>query len=199
MVNVKTLPLGAYQTNCYLCWGEGSESVLVIDPGYNPETVLAEVSRLGKTVAAILLTHGHFDHVGGVKEIAAETDCPVYLHENELSQPPTMTAGPLYYTHTYGEGDRLTLANLTLQVLHTPGHTPGSVCLICEDVIFSGDTLFAGSCGRTDFPGSDPKEMVLSLRKLAALPGEYDVFPGHAEATTLSYEREHNPYMRGVL
>jgi glyoxylase-like metal-dependent hydrolase (beta-lactamase superfamily II) len=143
------------------------------------------------------LTHGHFDHVGGVKEIAKETGCPVFLRQEERNLPEMMTDGPLYSTDSYGEN--LTVAGLTFTVLHTPGHTPGSVCLICEDVIFSGDTLFAGSCGRTDFPGSDPKEMVLSLKRLAALPGEYDVFPGHAEATTLSYEREHNPYMRGVL
>lgn len=195
MVHIATLPLGVYQTNCYLCWGEGSESVLVIDPGYNPETVLAEVSRLGKTVAAILLTHGHFDHVGGVKEIAAETDCPVYLHENELSQPPTMTAGPLYYTHTYGEGDRLTLANLTLQVLHTPGHTPGSVCLLCENTLFSGDTLFMGSCGRTDFPGGSIAQMGKSLARLAELPGDLRVLSGHGPETTLNMERKYNPYM----
>ena len=84
MVNIKTLPLGAYQTNCYLVWGEGTDSVVVIDPGYEPEKILAEVARLGKNIAAIFLTHGHFDHVGGVKEIAAETDCPVYLQEQEL-------------------------------------------------------------------------------------------------------------------
>ncbi len=195
MVNVKILPLGAYQTNCYLVWGEGSDSVIVIDPGYTPETVLSEVARLGKTVGAVLLTHGHFDHVGGVKEIAAETDCPVYLHENELSQPPTMTAGPLYYTHTYGEGDVLTLANLNFRILHTPGHTPGSVCLLCEDTLFSGDTLFMGSCGRTDFPGGDTAQMRASLTRLANLPGDYRVLSGHGPESTLNIERKYNPYI----
>ncbi len=195
MVNVKTLPLGAYQTNCYLVWGEGADAVIVIDPGYNPEIVLSEVAALGKKIAAVLLTHGHFDHVGGVKEIAAETDCPVYLHENELSQPPSMTAGPLYYTHTYGEGDSLHLAGLHFRVLHTPGHTPGSVCLICEDCLFAGDTLFMGSCGRTDFPGGDTAQMRASLTRLAELPGDFKVLSGHGPETTLNMERKYNPYI----
>ncbi len=195
MVNVKTLPLGAYQTNCYLVWGEGSDSVIVIDPGYNPETVLSEADRLGKSIAAIFLTHGHFDHVGGVKEVAAETDCAVYLNELELSQPPTMTAGPLYYTHTYGEGDSLNLAGLSFRVLHTPGHTPGSVCLICEDTLFAGDTLFMGSCGRTDFPGGDSAQMHKSLTRLARLPEDYRVLSGHGPETTLNMERKYNPYI----
>ena len=110
-----------------------------------------------------------------------------------------MTGGPLFYTDHYSDGQKLTLAGLSFQVLHTPGHTPGSVCLLCEDVLFAGDTLFAGSCGRTDFPGSDPQEMVRSLKALASLPRDYQVLPGHGEDTTLFYEREHNPYMRGVL
>jgi glyoxylase-like metal-dependent hydrolase (beta-lactamase superfamily II) len=196
-MKVAVLTVGAYQTNCYLVWKEERDDCVIIDPGYMPKEILEAVWAQNKKVAAILLTHGHFDHVGGVKEITKETGCPVFLRPEERELPEEMTAGPLYSTDSYG--DRLTVAGLTFQVLHTPGHTPGSVCLICEDVIFSGDTLFAGSCGRTDFPGSDPAEMVKSLRKLAALPGDYDVFPGHAEATTLSYEREHNPYMRGVL
>ena len=196
-MKIAMLTVGAYQTNCYLVWQEQRDDCVIIDPGYMPKEILETVCSQNKKVAAILLTHGHFDHVGGVKEIAKETGCPVFLHPEERNLPEGMTDGPLYSTDSYGEN--LTVAGLTFTVLHTPGHTPGSVCLLCEDVIFSGDTLFAGSCGRTDFPGSDPKEMVLSLKKLAALPGEYDVFPGHAEATTLSYEREHNPYMRGVL
>ena len=153
MINIRTLPLGAYQTNCYLVWGEDSSTCVVIDPGYEPDTVLDEAKKLGKEIAAILLTHGHFDHVGAVRDLAAETGCPVYLHEADLSMPPQMTAGPLYYTNTYGEGDFVEKAGLAFKVLHTPGHTPGSVCLQCENALFSGDTLFWGSCGRTDLPG----------------------------------------------
>ena len=195
MLNMKTLPLGAYQTNCYLVWEETSDTCVVIDPGYEPETVLAEAKRLGKRIAAVLLTHGHFDHVGGVKGIAMDAECPVYLCEKDLSMPPQMTAGPLYYTNTYAEGDFVEAAGLSFKVLHTPGHTPGSVCLQCENALFSGDTLFWGSCGRTDLPGGNWATIQKSLKRLAALPGDYDVYPGHGNATKLSFERNFNPYM----
>ena len=199
MLNIHTMPLGAYQTNCYLLWQDGQDGCLVIDPGYEPERVLQQADRLGKQIEAILLTHGHFDHVGGVRQLAADTDCNVYLCQQDLSMPQQLTAGPLYYTHTYGEGDTLTLAGITLQVLHTPGHTPGSVCLMAEDALFSGDTLFEGSCGRTDLPGGDTATILASLARLRQLPGDYRVFPGHGPATTLSEERRFNPYLKGIL
>ena len=195
MLKMKTLPLGAYQTNCYLVWDENSPSCVVIDPGYEPDAVLLEAKKLGKEIAAILLTHGHFDHVGAVRDLAAETDCPVYIHEADLSMPQQMTAGPLYYTNLCGEGDRLELAGLSFKVLHTPGHTPGSVCYMCENVLFSGDTLFWGSCGRTDLPGGSWSTIRTSLLRLRDLPGDFDVYPGHGDATKLSFERNFNPYM----
>ena len=195
MLYVETLPLGAYQTNCYIVWDAGADSCVVIDPGYDPEIVLDKASALGKTVCAVLLTHGHFDHVGGVRGIAEKTNCPVYIHEKELSQPEEMTAGPLHYTCTYGEGDMLSLAGLSVRVLHTPGHTQGSVCLLCEDTMFSGDTLFMGSMGRVDFPGGSWSQMMASLDRLKTLPGDYRVYPGHGPATRLSEERQFNPYM----
>ena len=196
MLNMKHLALGAYQTNCYLVWEENSPTCVVIDPGYEPDTILDEAKKLGKEITAVLLTHSHFDHVGGVRELAAETGCPVYLHEAELSMPPQMTAGPLFYTNTYGEGDFVEAAGLSFKVLHTPGHTPGSVCLLCENAMFSGDTLFWGSCGRTDLPGGSWATIRKSLLRLADLSGDYDVYPGHGDATTLSFERKMNPYMR---
>ena len=196
MLNMKHLALGAYQTNCYLVWEENSPTCVVIDPGYEPDTILDEAKKLGKEITAVLLTHGHFDHVGGVRELAAETGCPVYLHEAELSMPPQMTAGPLFYTNTYGEGDFVEAAGLSFKVLHTPGHTPGSICLLCENAMFSGDTLFWGSCGRTDLPGGSWATIRKSLLRLAELSGDYDVYPGHGDATTLSFERKMNPYMR---
>ena len=196
MINIKTLALGAYQTNTYLVWEENSPTCVVIDPGYEPDTILDEAKKLGKEITAVLLTHGHFDHVGGVRELAAETGCPVYLHEAELSMPPQMTAGPLFYTNTYGEGDFVEAAGLSFKVLHTPGHTPGSICLLCENAMFSGDTLFWGSCGRTDLPGGSWATIRKSLLRLADLSGDYDVYPGHGDTTTLSFERKMNPYMR---
>ena len=196
MLNILTLPLGSYQTNCYIAWAENADSCIVIDPGYEPETVLAEVWRLGKTIDAILLTHGHFDHVGGVRFLAERGDAPIYIHSAELTLPESFTDGPLVYTRNYDEGDVLELAGLSLQVIHTPGHTPGSVCLLCEDTMFSGDTLFMDSCGRTDFPGGDGTLMHQSLRRLAELPGDYKVLPGHGPATQLAQERKYNPYLR---
>ena len=193
MVSFNTLPLGAYQTNCYILKNDGK--ALVIDPGYEPETVLAHLRWEGLTLEAILLTHGHFDHVGAVKKLAAQTQCRVYLHPEENTMPPMMTAGKLHYTHTYGEGDILELAGLTLRVLHTPGHTPGSVCLLCQDVLFSGDTLFSGSCGRTDLPGGDWPTIQKSLRRLAGIEADLTVCPGHGEASTLSREKVTNPYL----
>lgn len=199
MFHIKTLPLGAYQTNCYLLWTEENPNCIVIDPGYEPETVLHEISRLGKTLEAILLTHGHFDHVGGVRQIAETTKCSVYLCEKDLSLPAHFTAGPLFYTHLYGEGDTLCLAGIRFRVLHTPGHTPGSVCLMAEDALFSGDTLFAGSCGRTDLPGGDWNAIADSLRRLGQLEQEKQIFPGHGERSTLAQEKRYNPYLKGVL
>ena len=194
-MNVKKLALGAYQTNCYLLW-EGDKAV-VIDPGYEADTILRALETLGMSLEAIALTHGHFDHVGAVKELAAETGCDVYIHPAELSLPPMMTAGQLYYTHTYGEGDTITpIPGMELTVLHTPGHTPGSVCLIWGDQMFSGDTLFEGSCGRVDLPGGDPRVMLESLRRLASLEADHHVHPGHGGSTTLAREKQYNPYLR---
>ena len=194
-MEIRTLVLGAYQVNCYLVSGAPGRCV-VIDPGYQAMNILSAAEMAGWTVEAILLTHGHFDHVGAVKDLAVETDCPVYIHEQELSLPPFMTAGKLHYSHTYAEGDVLELAGLTFTVLHTPGHTPGGVCLQCGSVLFTGDTLFEGSCGRTDFPGSSPGDMRASLARLRDLPANYTVYPGHGGPTTLTAERSYNPYLR---
>ena len=196
MLNVHTLPLGAYQTNCYIIHDDRAKTCCVIDPGYQPEVVLERVEDLGLTVEAVLLTHGHFDHVGGVKDIAAETGCRVYLCGDDLCMPPQMTGGPLYHTDTYGEGDTLYLAGLTISVIHTPGHTPGSVCLLIGDAIFCGDTLFAGSCGRTDLPGGSHTALISSLHRLSGFRTDYRVYPGHGAETTLAEEKRYNPYLR---
>lgn len=198
-MQIITMPLGAYQTNCYLVSQDDSRQCVIIDPGYHPEQIMDRVKAEGKQVQAILLTHGHFDHVGAVRELAAETGCAVYLCQEDLSMPPAFTAGPLYYTDLYSQGDTLCLAGLSFQVLHTPGHTPGSVCLLCEKAIFSGDTLFRDSCGRTDLPGGNPAAILKSLRHLADLTGDYTVYPGHGPSTSLSYERKYNPYMKGEV
>ena len=191
-MNIQKLTLGLYQTNTYLLAND-TEAV-VIDPGYEADTILDALA--GKTLKAILLTHGHFDHVGAVKELVAETGCEVWIHAAEATMPPMVTAGPLYFTHTYDEGDTVSpIAGLELTVLHTPGHIPGSVCLLMGREMFSGDTLFACSFGRTDLPGGDPRKMMESLRRLASLQGNFFIHPGHGGSTTLDAEKRFNPYM----
>ena len=195
MLKIHVLPLGDYQTNCSIVHEENSTDCLIIDPGYEPEIISSYLEEKGLTPEAILLTHCHFDHVGAVKDLAAQYDCKVFLDKKELAMPPKLTNGPLYYTDGYGDGDTLTLAGIPIQVLETPGHTPGSVCLIMEDTLFSGDTLFAGSCGRTDLPCGDARAMRDSLRRLAALSENYRVCPGHGPSSTLNREKKTNPYL----
>ena len=195
-MNVLTIQGGSLYTNCYMVWGEGSDKCVLIDPGFQAEQILEQVRLRGKEVEAILLTHGHFDHVGGVKAIAMETECKIYLHPADLSLPSQLTLGTIPYTDSYREGDVLSLAGVEFNVLHTPGHTPGSVCLICEDALFAGDTLFACSCGRTDLPGGDHRLMRQSLARLASLEEDYAVYSGHGESSRLSLEKRLNPYLQ---
>lgn len=195
MLLVQTLCLGDLHTNCYVIQDRQSSRCCLIDPAENAEYILSYLKKAGLTLDTILLTHGHFDHVGAVREIAADTDCKVYISEQDLALPSMLTGGPLYYTHTYKDGDHLHFPGLDIDVVHTPGHTPGSVCLLVEDSMFSGDTLFARTCGRTDLPGSDPAAMIKSLYRLAEMKTDYRVFPGHGRATTLAEEKKYNPYL----
>lgn len=195
MLKIHTLTLGLYQTNTYIIHEENSKSCCVIDPGYQANTILEKLDALGLTLEAILLTHGHFDHVGAVKDLAADTDCRVFLCAEDTALPPMLTAGPLYYTDTYADGTILNIAGLHIRIIHTPGHTPGGVCLLVDDVLFSGDTLFAGGCGRSDL-GGDWSTLVRSLKRLSQIEGYFKVLPGHGESTTLAYEKRYNPYMR---
>ena len=199
MLQVHTLVLGDYETNCYMVYRQENDECVIIDPGYEPQRVLTAAETMGLTIRAILLTHGHFDHVGAVRDIFADTDCDIYLCPDDCHMPEAMTAGSLCYTCSMGDGDTLSLAGLEFQVLHTPGHTPGSVCLRCENALFAGDTLFAGSCGRTDLPCGNWQALRASLARLAALEEELIVYPGHGEATTLGAEKRYNPYLRQAM
>lgn len=198
-MKIAVMQLGSYGTNCYIVWDENTKNAAVIDPGDEAPSVLQTLQKEGLHLQMILLTHAHFDHMGAVDAIQAATGCKVYLHKADLTLPPEMTGTTPHPTDFYDEGDTVTLDSIVFQVLHTPGHTPGSVCLIADDVMFSGDTLFAGSCGRTDFPGSSWMQMESSLRKLHDLSGDYTVLPGHMGSSTLERERKTNFFMMQAL
>ncbi len=198
------LPVGAMEANCYIVASEQGNAV-AIDPGAEPERILEYLRSNGLSVNKILLTHGHFDHIGGVKRIKEETGAELCVHEADAgmleSAAKNMAAlfrvpyTPVKADRLLRDGDTIMLDELCFTVLHTPGHTPGSVSYLIGETLFSGDTLFRESIGRTDFPGGDSREMTESLKKLCALPGDYTVLSGHGEKTTLSWEREHNPYL----
>jgi len=201
-MKIHTLPLGDYQTNTYIVENEGH--CAIVDPGYEPETILAFLKKHALTADAILLTHGHFDHVGAVEKIVEETGCKLWMSERDWSQKNSPLTNYFYpiancdfaEVQFCEEGEEISAAGLTFKTLETPGHTHGSVCYLCGDALFSGDTLFAGSCGRTDLPGGDWITILKSLRRLSQLSGDYTVFPGHGNSTTLSQEKLYNPYMR---
>nr|WP_326127316.1 MBL fold metallo-hydrolase [uncultured Oscillibacter sp.] len=198
-MNIKAMQVGPIGTNCYLL--EDARQAAVIDPGGDASRLLAALE--GAEVRYILLTHGHYDHTGAAAALAAAfPQAAVYIHEKDYRDVdpglfPLRTE--LSSVNFYGEGDRLTLGGLELQVLHTPGHSEGSVTLRCGDVLFCGDTLFAGSCGRTDLPGGDTAKILASLRRLGELEGDLRVLPGHMECSTLGRERQVNPYLRQAM
>ena len=194
-MKLTSLTVGSIGTNCYILYNETTKAAVVIDPSDEATLVEARIEALGLQVQAILLTHGHFDHGGDVARIRKRTGAPVYLHPADRALPSWLTHG-LTADRDLADGDELELAGMVFTVLHTPGHTPGSVCFLCGDLLFAGDTLFAGSCGRTDLPGGSGADMLRSLRRLAELDGDYRVFPGHGEETTLERERRRNPYVQ---
>ncbi len=205
---IQVLQVGPYGTNCYILCDEAAKVCAVVDPGDEPELILSAVEKLDCTVDKILITHGHSDHTDGVPALMeALPPTAVYIHQADYDCPDTqlfplksdLSRIPFGGVNFYGEGDRLTVGTREVQVLHTPGHSKGSVTLLCGDVLITGDTLFASSCGRTDFTGGSAKEMMVSLARLAALPGDYQVLPGHMEPTTLERERRVNPYVQTAL
>ena len=204
MITVHTLVLGPLQTNCYVAHEETSNTCVVIDPAFSADEILAFTEEKGLKIEALLLTHGHFDHVGAAMDLLFKTGCKLWMHLEDFHMAPTPMADQLFPLHhrklpnTFflEDGEVLEEAGLAFTVLFTPGHTPGSVCYRCENVLFSGDTLFAGGCGRTDLPGGSWSTIQESLHALAQIPENLRVFPGHGESTTLAQEKQYNPYMR---
>ena len=197
-MEIHRLPLPPLGANCYLV--KNGDQGLIIDPGGSGESVITACSELGLTPAAILLTHGHFDHVGAVAELTERwPGLTVYCHVGDVSDAPgqfTWLKGPTWKPLV--DDQVLELAGLSVTVLHTPGHSPGSCCFLLGDHLFTGDVLFRFSMGRTDLPGGDESQMRDSLKRLTALPGDYKVYPGHDAPTTLDQERGHNPYLQNV-
>ena len=198
-MQVTVFQLGQLGANCYIVADEQAKTCAVVDPGGQGRQVAQWLRQEGLTPRFVFLTHGHFDHVGGVKELAGEfPGLKVYLHPEDTKLPAEMCQG-IWWSDLYEEGDEIAMDGLTFRVYHTPGHTPGSVCLQAGDVLLTGDTLFAGSCGRTDFPGGSWSQMMQSLVRLANLPGDLSVLSGHGEGSTMDAERRHNPYMKEAM
>lgn len=196
-MKIDTLTLGPVQTNCYIVYNEGSERALVIDPGDEGEKILKELSENGKQPAAVLLTHGHFDHTGGLN---AFSGTPIYIHpaDDVMLMDSVWSAGSAFgdeaprppATDYVQEGQKLRLADLDIEVMHLPGHTLGSVAYRIGDALFTGDTMFCRGYGRTDLPGGSMDDLVRSIRRLLKLEKNYIILPGHGEPTTLDAERK---------
>ena len=198
-MQITVFQLGQLGANCYIVTDEKAKSCAVVDPGGQGRQLAQWLRDKGLTPRLVLLTHGHFDHVGGVQELVGEfPGLPVYLHPNDTKLTPDLSRG-LFWTDFYEDGDELAMDGLTFRVLHTPGHTPGSVCLQVDDVLLTGDTLFAGSCGRTDFPGGSWQQLMDSFARLSKLPGNFGVLSGHGESSDLDTERASNPYMKEAM
>lgn len=199
-MQIKTIPVGQLETNCYIVINEKTLAAVVIDPGDESNTILDYLEDNHLSCEAIFCTHGHFDHVGAVESLQEETGATVYMNERDEANgdehfPLTLPVNG----QSFDDGDIIEAAGLRFTVLATPGHTKGSVSLQVEDVLFTGDTLFKGSCGRTDLAGGDMDEELRSLKKLCALPGDYEVYPGHMDPTTLERERLLNYYCRQAM
>lgn len=194
---IKTLPLGHMEANCYVVTDENTLECAVIDPGDEFNTVMDYLEETKLTVRAIFLTHGHFDHTGAAAALHEETGAPIFINKADFTDHPDSFRfmGPKD-TRFWSDGDTVDVGALRFRVLETPGHSPGSVTLKCQDALFTGDTLFAGACGRTDLPGGSLEKLMMSLRRLADMPGDYEVYPGHMDPTTLDVEKATNYYMR---
>ncbi|GAB4288525.1 MAG: MBL fold metallo-hydrolase [Coriobacteriia bacterium] len=200
---VERIVCGPLETNCWLVGDDEGGPLVVIDPAGDAEKVAARIAE--RDVGCVVLTHGHFDHLGAADEIRDLTGAPLLVHEADAAAivSPEGSGGTLFgFDHrtaapdrTLADGDRIDSGELTLEVVHTPGHTPGSICLLGEGHLFSGDTLFSGSVGRTDFPGGDARALRRSIgERLTPLPDETVVHPGHGPDTTIARERRVNPF-----
>ncbi len=209
---IETFPVGRLQCNCTILGSEQTKEAIVIDPGDEIPLVLSRLNHHGLTPKYAIATHGHIDHVGGFKDIKAGTGSPVYIHEGDVFlyealemqahligvPAPMMTVIDGHLSH----GDEIGAGEIKIKVIHTPGHTPGSICFQCDEGeprLFAGDTLFLGSIGRTDLWGGSFEEIIGSLKeKLVTLPDDTVVIPGHGPRTSIGREKRLNPFLQGI-
>ncbi len=199
---IKSFALGMGQTNCYIVTDENTLECVMIDPASDSNRLMNYLEENKLKLKYIFLTHGHFDHTGAVEEVHEQTGATVCMHQKDVRRSPIeigMRYNPPKGTQFFKEGDVYTVGSMKFEIIETPGHSEGSVAIICGEALFSGDTLFRDSCGRTDFPGCNAGDMMRSLKRLAELPGDYEVYPGHMEATTLERERRFNYFMKAAM
>jgi len=199
---IKTLPLGQLETNCYIVTDPETLDCVVIDPGDESNVILSYLEENQLKPQAIFLTHGHHDHFLAAEALALETGVKIYINRRDTDTdgpPQTYRFRVTPETAFYAEGDEIRIGGLTFHVMETPGHSPGSVTLQCEDALFTGDCLFRDSCGRTDLPGGDMETIMESLRRLGSLEGDIEVYPGHMDSSTLERERMFNYYLRYAM
>lgn len=200
-MKLQRMQVGPLAVCCYLVWDEDTGNAVLVDPGGNAEEIREILERNRLCLRHIFITHLHYDHIGAVDALRGEK-VQVWICPEELGKDLSLSQGkmdlslPLCF---YDEGSVVTMDHLCFEILRTPGHSPGSVCLRCGDLLFTGDTLFAGSCGRTDFPGGDRMAMRDSLRRLSQMDGNLLVLSGHSNPTTIEEEREQNPYVLEAL
>lgn len=209
MLKLKLFSPPSFAANCYILKDEESGDALVVDPGLYNNRLEAMLKEIGiKELRYILLTHGHFDHIIGVSELKENFGGKVVIHKaDEACLYDEEQSLACYFGEAQHEdeadilvsdGDEIAFGKYKIKVMHTPGHTEGCVCYLIENMMFSGDTLFKSSIGRTDFPSSDIRKMKDSLKRLISIESDYDVYPGHEGATTLSREKKYNPCLKGL-